>query len=560
MQKIAYTDAVRDYSHAQRVLHKYGNQPSFQSIQKECTEIIDELKKTLHERLLNTSTSAAELAESVTLLQKLQESDDSLHDIFFNCSESHLKRHLENLNDTAAGRDIIEWVEKCNNTILVDVGVIIGCYREMNPEVDEANIPEFVNTIMTEVFNLFLNFVKSPESTGTDILIRGLDKLFRKLQAMTEIATNEIMYNKSINCVIQCINYKAYIQCQAIQSQFKECLMKVRQSLASKGSESVDLKDMLNSLQIYLTQKVQASLLDQMAFLQSNLSFGLKSWCGKAVAESAWKIISDTMQFLSETVKSMSSMQGSNNNLPFELLLVMAKLCLEMQENGVTILNNHLVKLLEEAVPSLSSENKDMNTVMTLLSSSGQAALDAEVLCIGQTAAQMLRVSVLARDWLRAPEPRGPRAVCRRVVETLVNADSAVAQLFPNTLKQSSDSSRRTIWSRTTASFSPLNRLFSERIEVFSPATADRAALTGGALKVALKALAECVRLRTFGRHGLQQLQVDCHFLQQRLACLPADERLLNALLEDALSSAQLRCVDPQLMEPSIVDIICERG
>lgn len=555
--EVRYADAVHDYIHAQRVLQKYGNQPSFQSIQTECLEIIYSLKKTLRDRLLNPETSASELAESVGLLRQLQETDSSLHDIFISCAENRLDQHLKALSAMVDNTDILEWVEKCNNMLLADLGILLSCYHDTFQEKEKA---EFGDKIMLQVFHLFEEVMKRPENNGTEIMIRGLDKFFRKLQAMTDIISSDTMPGQAVEVVIQCIDHKATIQYQTIQSQFKDNLTRVRQTLASKGTEQADLKDILNSLQIYLMQKVQASLLDLMAYLQNNLSFGLKPWCGKAVAEMCWKIISETMINLSEMVKNMACLQTSNN-IPFELLLILAKLCLEMQENGVTILYNHLLKLLEEAAPGLVVESKDTNGVMVHLSTAAQTALDSEVVFIGQTAAQMLRVSVLARDWLRAPEPRGPRAVCRRVVETLASADSAASQLFPTSMKPSSDSSRRTIWSRAPSSFtSPLNRIFSERIEVFSPAGADRAALSNGALKVALKALVECVRLRTFGRHGLQQLQVDVHFLQQRLSCMGNDERLLNALLEDALASAQLRCVDPQLMEPSIVDIICERG
>lgn len=559
IQQGRYSDAVHDYTHAQKVLQKYGDQPSFQSIQTECSDIIYDLKRSLRERLLSPDTTASELAESVGLLRLLQESDSSLQDIFLNCAESRLEQHLKVLSSMMESTDILEWVEKCNDMILADLGIVISCYHDIFQDNENTGLPEFADKVITQVFHLFENVVRRPENIGTEILIRGLDKFFRKLQAMSDIICSDGVSNKALDVVIQCINHKATMQYQNIQVQFKENLMKVRQSLASKGTENADLKDILNSLQVYLMQKIQASLLDLMAFLQNNLSFGLKAWCAKAVANSCWTVVSETLINISDMIKKMSVMQTSNN-IPFELLLILAKLCLEMQENGVTILQNHLTKLLEEAAPGLSVEKRDTNNVMVNLSTAAQSALDSEVVFIGQTAAQMLRVSVLARDWLRAPEPRGPRAVCRRVVETLASADSAASQLFPTTFKPSSDSSRRTIWSRAPSSFSPINRLFSERIEVFSPAGADRAALSNGALKVALKALVECVRLRTFSRHGLQQLQVDVHFLQQRLSCMGNDERLLNALLEDALSSAQLRCVDPQLMEPSIVDIICERG
>ena len=40
-----------------------------------------------------------------------------------------------------------------------------------------------------------------------------------------------------------------------------------------------------------------------------------------------------------------------------------------------------------------------------------------------------------------------------------------------------------------------------------------------------VQTLLECVRLRTFGNFGLQQIQVDCHYLQMYLWTYVSDER-----------------------------------
>lgn len=91
------------------------------------------------------------------------------------------------------------------------------------------------------------------------------------------------------------------------------------------------------------------------------------------------------------------------------------------------------------------------------------------------------------------------------------------------------------------------------------PATSIVSVLTG-IIKISLKTLLECVRLRTFGRFGLQQVQVDCHFLQLYLWRFVADEELVHLLLDEVVASAALRCPDPVPMEPSVVEVICERG
>lgn len=75
-----------------------------------------------------------------------------------------------------------------------------------------------------------------------------------------------------------------------------------------------------------------------------------------------------------------------------------------------------------------------------------------------------------------------------------------------------------------------------------------------------MKTMLECVRPRTFGHFGLQQGQVGCHFLQLYLWHFVANEELVHLLLDEVVASAALRCPDPVPMEPSVVEVICERG
>lgn len=81
-----------------------------------------------------------------------------------------------------------------------------------------------------------------------------------------------------------------------------------------------------------------------------------------------------------------------------------------------------------------------------------------------------------------------------------------------------------------------------------------------GIIKISLKTFLECVRLRTFGRYGLQQIQVDCHYLQMYLWRFVSDENLVHFLLDEIVGSCAHRCLDPAPMEQSVIEVICERG
>lgn len=178
-----------------------------------------------------------------------------------------------------------------------------------------------------------------------------------------------------------------------------------------------------------------------------------------------------------------------------------------------------------------------------------QILLDTFVRLQGFNISQMLRKSVETRDWLNCLEPRTVRAVMKRVVEELASIEVVVASLYdyPTAVRTtaSSDSSRKTHFSNLTISkqqfrsnwsnytpsqlessyVSNIHRLFSERIDIFTSVEFSKVSIVTGIIKIGLKTLLECVRLRTFSKFGLQQIQVDTHYLQMNLWRFVKDEK-----------------------------------
>merc|ERR1719450_1060203 len=204
-----------------------------------------------------------------------------------------------------------------------------------------------------------------------------------------------------------------------------------------------------------------------------------------------------------------------------------------------------------------------MAEVNTSLSSVSQVLLDSYVQAQSAELSLMLRKSVEARDWLSTVEPRSVRAVMKRVVEDVTIIDEQVGQLYEEGQRKvrSSDSSR-TFGHRSRSVFSSYNssnldsslasniqKLFSEKIDYFAPVTPLKVSVLTGIIKLGLKTLLECVRLQTFGRYGLQQMQVDCHYLQLYLWRFVADEAVVQQVLEEVLGSALHRSLELVLME-----------
>ena len=94
---------------------------------------------------------------------------------------------------------------------------------------------------------------------------------------------------------------------------------------------------------------------------------------------------------------------------------------------------------------------------------------------------------------------------------------------------------------------SNIDKLFSDRVEIFVRCQdLTRTGILFGIIKILLKAWAESVRTRTFGKGGFQQVQVDSEFAKVWLwRFATADERLMHSLLEETQQTAYRRCIDP---------------
>ncbi|KAF9081909.1 Vacuolar protein sorting-associated protein 51 [Mortierella sp. AD031] len=105
---------------------------------------------------------------------------------------------------------------------------------------------------------------------------------------------------------------------------------------------------------------------------------------------------------------------------------------------------------------------------------------------------------------------------------------------------------------------SNIDKLFSDRVEIFIRCQdLNRTGIMFGIIKILLKAWAESVRMKTFGKGGFQQVQVDAEFAKVWLwRFATADERLMHSLLEEAQQTAYRRCIDAVPLDTHTVELI----
>ncbi|XP_015929560.1 vacuolar protein sorting-associated protein 51 homolog [Parasteatoda tepidariorum] len=613
----AYAQAVRYYLKAQKVLLQYSHMPSFYGIQKDCDILVNELKIKLREQFKFKDASSKQLAECVDLLLQLNEPTEILCDEFIkhakeklDCDLMELKHRLEKQttesdNKNTSGEkhesdersmDILEFIDFSYNNFVCNVSLVVASYWDLFLGNYSANIENkntlkhsipldkleiFVKDLMNQYFN-FIEIRFSQENTCIDsaILVRALDRFYRRVQAMNRLLPRIDFTIQGIKIVKNVAKNRCNYYLMKLKDCFSAAMTNMRQSIVAPNNAGHDntltFTDILNKFEMQIASAIKTAESDLQLFISPDVSFTMKI---RFKEEFSCNYVREgvVVAFLKHINKTCEEFCDSNerSTAPAQLLLLLSRFCLNSEQSSISdfisSIDSTFSILTQDVTTNINDLSADTKEV-------AQKLLNHFVKVQGLNISQMLRKSVETRDWLNAIEPRNVRAVMKRVVEDVTSIDTEVGQLYEEGIRheRSSDSSRRTYPSvgRSLRSkynayapstvdnslMSNIQKLFSEKIEIFSTVEFSKVSIMTGIIKISLKTFLECVRLRTFSKFGLQQVQVDIHYLQLYLWHFVADENLVHVLLDEILSSTINRCLDPVLMEPSVVEVICERG
>ncbi|XP_061659642.1 vacuolar protein sorting-associated protein 51 homolog [Syngnathoides biaculeatus] len=614
----AYAQAVTSHRRARCVLQQYSHLPSFKGIQDDCRAIVDQLAQELRRKFRDGGSGPKDLSECVELLLQLDEPAEELCEKFLSHAGARLTLDLRSLEAEirpgpapASNSDILEFMDRGCNEFVSSLCLVITSYQELfvnraqTGELASKNIPQmatgklhaFVDDLAARYFSLVERRIGAEKGVGDNsLLVRALDRFHRRLQAVAKLLPDSPVPERGAEIVIRAAAERVRQYLAALQSFYVDSLTDVRQALAtprlapgvprSGGPASgrdapTGLPELLSSLSASLLNQIKSVLASVHLFTAKDITFSNKPYfkgefCCQGVRES---LVVSFIKFVCQSSRQFCESAGDKGgSTPPALLLLLSRLCLDYETSTIS----YILTLTDEQF--LAQHHSPVTAVTALCADAREAAqklLNHYVKVQGLIISQMLRKSVETRDWVNTIEPRNVRAVMKRVVEDATSIDVQVGLLYEEGVRKahSSDSSKRTFsvysssrqQSRYAASYTPsapmdtnllsnIHKLFSERIDIFSSVDFNKVSVMTGIIKISLKTFLECVRLRTFGRYGLQQIQVDCHYLQMYLWRFVSDENLVHFLLDEIVGSSAHRCLDPAPMEQSVIEVICERG
>lgn len=634
-----YSQAVRYYIKARRVLHQYQHTPSLHGIQSECNVIIQTLVSKLRLQFSNTNSDSKQMVECVGLLMQLNEPADMLCEQFLSHAAGTIEANLSDLElqlklwqnlvsktaistaqdtDLVNAMDILEFIDLGSNGFLSNLSLVIASYndlflnRQEDVQLDDIaskRLVLFVDGVMGRYIELVRKRVLFERSPGDcSIQVRALDRFYRRLQALCKLISGIDLSKMSIDLISQAAKDRVQLCLQHLQAFYNDRLTDIRQSLASSsgpnissnhladttsmgvvnGQGGLGLVDLVKRLHTSLMEQVKTALNNLQAFIEPTMTFTMKqSYRNKFCLEVRDGLVSSFFNYVVNTSLDFTSQMDEKSNISFNILLVTSSLCHHLCLSSIEdifSITDEQFKILH----SYSGQQHQKQLAVLTSSSAAEAKTAAQLLLNhyvklqGSTISQMLRKSVETRDCLSSIEPRSVKSVMKRVVEDITAIDKSISQVYEEgskTERLSDSTARRSMasrlfsggpagrsnWSYAHSSvdnslMNNIQKLFVEKIEIFSAVNFNKMSIMTGIIKICLKTLMECVRQKTFGRYALQQVQVDCHYLDLYLWNFVQDENLVHMLLDEIISSTLHRCLDPVPMEPSVVDLICERG
>lgn len=225
---------------------------------------------------------------------------------------------------------------------------------------------------------------------------------------------------------------------------------------------------------------------------------------------------------------------------------------MEQEINSLSDNMDEIIKQSDHLSSNLSDKFKNLSKLSTTFSTLKRVQflsdLNDLVVTNGQELSAKLIESIDEDDWTTDQKPRHVRPIVIKLIEDLGVISDNLSQYCDDgphielTGQHSLYHSRNT---RTNNSLmNNIKKLFTERIEIFAPVVFTRRTILFGIVKIILKAMIETVRLKTFNKNGVLQLQIDAKYMQHELSRFVSDENIIFALLDEAVTSAEVRCLD----------------
>ncbi|VDM94883.1 unnamed protein product [Thelazia callipaeda] len=568
-----YEQVVTLYQEVQPTLTRYKNIPSICDIYNETMVIMKAVENELKEIVSGHNISSEKLSEAIIFLLKLNVPSSDIHAYFLSNCRNNLYDQLSKMQmEEKVDSDVLEFVDDCCSTFLTDLSLYTALsQRFFSYQEAIHDIIELVDSLMNKFEEVVRKrFLKETDTAECAIVVRALDRFYRRMSSCNQLISGMDYLPMCVSMLSVVSRHEIELARTLVIERFSSSLKQVQDELTTfkdslmnassitvlisrlEHSLLVQIKTALATLLLFTASDVTFSSLDQAQF---SFGFGINVH-ELLVVRSLEEVSQLGLKFCDSVNHSASS--------PL-IYVVLAQFFINVENQSVAYIMDlckEQFRLVGEQEKQETSQFCSVEKLRVRLRTTAYELLKHFVYLQGITISQVLVQSIECCDWLNCAQPTSVRSSIKQFVDDVAAIDSVIKPFMGEGMRKerfldtgsSRSHSRRTF--DTGSVSSTLEKLWSERIDFCTNVEFNRISILTAIENIVLKSFLETVRLQTFSKFGLQQIQVDCYFLQLNLWRSLSDEQAAFSLIDEIVSSAVCRSVDAKLLESSSLEAL----
>ncbi|KAE9420580.1 hypothetical protein Angca_003894, partial [Angiostrongylus cantonensis] len=543
-----YNDVVRLYLLAQKGLSKYADVKNICEIQDKVGQIIFETEKQLIKSIDRCIDDIDGVAGAIGLLIQLGNAPEEVQRLLLKSSELSLQNDLKQLQSDPA--DVLDLVDKMGcESFIPNLALLATLHERLFPSSSDCLL-EMLRRQLALFHDIVSDlFLSSSDPKDCPIVVRALDRYFRKVSTCKQVIHGLDCSTCTITLIRDVSKHEVLISRKYIMEEIKLVMQETRQSLISKN---IDLSSLTAKLEQSFVFQVKTALANLLLFIASDVTFStlspteFRTEFAHFVHE---EIVIGAFKDFTTVAETYGSSEGETRYASPLIMLLIAFTLHHLANKS----SQYLLSLCREQFSLVTASTTERLTgvseVTALLKSCSQVLLRRFAKFRGLELGEAL-VKGYEGVCQPAASPDGVRSAVRHTVEEILECDSMLSRLIGGEVGRKESRHRRPLL-QPSATDSSRDSLWCERIDFNQQLHFNKASIIGAIVMVLLKSFTESVRLQTYGKFAVQQIQVDCYYLQHELSSLVSNEVIVNSMMDQVLSSALRRCVAPELVHPS---------
>eukprot|EP01080_Neovahlkampfia_damariscottae_P004569 gene4569-7953_t len=578
----AYSVAVRDYLRAEKILKQYRHLPSFQSIEKECMDIMIKLKTTLHESVKTQNIPRQTLITHHHLLFQLGESTEYLLKQFLGFREKELLDRLGEYKHQKE-KDLKTNLQTLNKNFIKKYQAVFDLYKHIFevPEIlpkNSPNLKPILGEITHDIFEKYFKIVHDlflvdfpieicPTNLNFKENINNEKQKKKVAKSLEEIRNILVSLSTEISLVDEKVpdgkisNLLSTFLFDYMFNFLNLNLIQVKEDVSNSLNHYKSLSDNedvnVNLTAAAFSKNIENDLIDIISELNNFFDLKISTINQK---DNVSTLIDKTLEILDY----LKSFLDDNSSKKADIHLAEKDERIKTTPMGALLLCKFAQEMEQTTSKSIIDRISEFDTSARakFTSKFGECSSKMLVYYIEKLSDDLSEIIVAGIDsvnWKSLSKP--PTGVSKDVVNYanhILRINKDVSVVF----QDESDDEKSDNYSSEIGSSAfqykksgfgfeensgftkDVLKIFNQRLTRLAIHQPEfkRNYILNEIIKRTLKSFDESVRFMTFSKYGYQQIQVDTNYLQIKLRDILDDENFLRNLLKDIFSNVEDRC------------------